>query len=149
VTDPTASDGLDDLAAELDQTFRRELAQRLAQMREVLSRLEAGRAGPSGSDGGDADALTELTRHAHSIKGGAMLVGRHEIARLAGALEAYFPHQAAANAASWRPTDVRAAIELMARLGATERAGPGSGDPSIGPEVQRLVNALAEGEPRR
>jgi chemotaxis protein histidine kinase CheA len=149
VTDPTASDGLDDLAAELDETFRGELAQRLAQMREALSGIEIDRDRGRGAEGAVADTLDELTRHAHSIKGGAMLVGRREIAQLAGALEAYFPAHAAANAPGWRTTEVRAATELMARLGATERAGATPGDPSIAAEVQRLVNALAESDARR
>jgi chemotaxis protein histidine kinase CheA len=149
VRDPTASDGLEDLAAELDQTFRTELAQRVAQMRDALSRLEIDRTPVGGPQEADPDVLDELTRHAHSIKGGAMLVGRNDIARLAGALEAYFPGWAVANPAPWRPAEVRAATDLMSRLGAAESNSSTARDPSAAAELERLVSALAEGEARR
>lgn len=133
---------LDDLTAELDQTFLAELGERLPRMEAALADLRSAKAESERSS-----TLEELTRHAHSLKGGALLVGRVEIARLAAALESYFPVQAAATPADWRAEDVQGAMELMARLGAGDE-GRRLGDPQTATEVERLVSALGEGKPR-
>jgi chemotaxis protein histidine kinase CheA len=143
VTGGTPFDGLDDLAAELDPTFLAELGERLPRMEVALADLDSAMA-----ESERGSTLEELTRHAHSIKGGAMLVGRDEIASLAAALEAYFPGQAAANPADWRAEDVRAALELMGRLGTTDKGSPQGERPQAAAEVERLVSALGEGKRR-
>jgi chemotaxis protein histidine kinase CheA len=125
-------DGLDELRAELDATFLEELAERLPQMDAAATRLE-------GTDGADRQgALQQLARQAHSLKGGAQIVGRTEIARLAEALENCLDagHTRAGNVPA---PEVDAAIAAIAGLAMNE--GPSAA------EVERLVAALAPDGP--
>jgi chemotaxis protein histidine kinase CheA len=142
---PGGRDDLDDLAAELDGTFLGELGERLAAMREALAALEAG------SPGLDRRAtLGDLTRHAHSVKGGALLVGRHEIARLAGALELRFSTDQAVAEARPAPPEAGEALVAIERLSALDRPGLGApgrespgAPPAAGPEqIEHLVARL-------
>lgn len=106
--------GLDDLRGELDETFREELDKRLTRMADALAELD--RAPDPEARGG---IVGQLARDAHSVKGGAMLVGRRQIGRVAGALEARF--DAAQSSGVLGPRhDIEAALESIRRLsGAT------------------------------
>jgi two-component system chemotaxis sensor kinase CheA len=59
--------------------FRGEAAERLDRMVQILLTVEAGE--------GDAEAIRELFRHAHSLKGTAGMVGLGEIGTVAAAVE--------------------------------------------------------------
>jgi len=59
--------------------FRSEATERLDQMVQTLLAVEEGR--------GDAEAIRELFRHAHSLKGTAGMVGLGDIGTVAGAVE--------------------------------------------------------------
>jgi HPt (histidine-containing phosphotransfer) domain-containing protein len=109
VTDSTPP-SLDDLRAELDETFRDELHERLARMTHALAQLDRA-ADPDAR----AATLDQLARDAHSVKGGAMLVGRQHIARLAAALEARFDAGEKAGQVG-PPREIEAALEAMRRL---------------------------------
>jgi chemotaxis protein histidine kinase CheA len=76
--------------AEREQAFSAELGDRLPAMRRALETLSS-----TSDTGTHADALDALVRHAHSLKGGAQLVGNAPIARLADALEQHFRARAA------------------------------------------------------
>jgi chemotaxis protein histidine kinase CheA len=141
VTGGGPRDELDDLAAELDATFLGELGERLPAMNAALAALDAGTSGPNRSA-----TLEELTRHAHSVKGGAMLVRRQEIARLAGALEARFAADEAAPTARPVSREAGEALAVIARLSTADR--PVSDAPAELPggpptaEIDRLIAAL-------
>ncbi|HEY8584443.1 MAG TPA: Hpt domain-containing protein, partial [Capillimicrobium sp.] len=67
------------LDAQLLAIFRQEADERLEAMVATLLAAEAGE--------GDAEAVRELFRHAHSLKGTAGMVGLDAIARIAAAME--------------------------------------------------------------
>jgi chemotaxis protein histidine kinase CheA len=142
VTSGDPRDDLDDLAAELDATFLGELGERLPAMSAALAALEAGSSGLERSA-----ALEEITRHAHSVKGGAMVVRRHEIARLAGALEARFAADEAAPRARPVPPEAGEALSAIARLSTADRPQSEAsttempGRPAA-TEIERLIATL-------
>jgi two-component system chemotaxis sensor kinase CheA len=63
----------------LRETFREESLERVERMSTILLAAEAGN--------GEADAIAQLFRDAHSIKGSAGMFGREDVSSLAGAME--------------------------------------------------------------
>lgn len=93
MTDGEEAPELGELRAELARRFGEELDERIPRMERSLERLLA----PDGDDPRSTrETLAALGLDAHSIKGGAQLVGRPEVGRLAEALEGHFDRLSAA-----------------------------------------------------
>jgi HPt (histidine-containing phosphotransfer) domain-containing protein len=102
----------------------------------------------TGTPGLDRGALLdELTRHAHSVKGGALLVRRQEIAELAGALEARFARDQTSATDRPLPPEAGEALAAIERLAAAHRLGdaPAVSSGGLHSEIEPLVAGL-EGE---
>lgn len=78
----STDDPLEGLRAELEETFREELSERLHEMEGAVLELER-----ESSPEMRQAALERLARDAHSLKGGAQLLGHEVVARIAHALE--------------------------------------------------------------
>ena len=135
---PLSADELEGLRAELDATFQEELDDRLPAMANAVETISR----TSGS--ADRGALLEgLARHAHSVKGGAQLVGRTEIARLADALERRID-AAREGRRDLPPIEtLRNSLEAVDRLRTADRLDVAQ-VPSA--EVDRLVESLEDKE---
>jgi two-component system chemotaxis sensor kinase CheA len=123
--------------AEFLELFRDEANERLDNMVDVLLALEAGRAAP--------DALDELFRDAHTIKGGAGMLGLEDVRTLAHAVEDVL--ESARSAGDFPPqlADplLRAADALRLQV-----AGDGTGEvaPSLLDELAARRAAVVGGE---
>lgn len=128
-------------AAELEATFLEELGERLRSMEAALIEIER-----------PADhstlrvALEDFSRDAHSLKGGAQLVGRDGLARIAHALESHLERIRLA------PTDAPVAVDpLFAAVDVLDqlrRSGDASGVDVAG-LVARLNGEVLPGSPGR
>jgi CheY-like chemotaxis protein/HPt (histidine-containing phosphotransfer) domain-containing protein len=123
------------VSAELEEVFRMELRDRLGAMKAAVGAIARG------VDAGERRQLIDaLIRHAHSLRGGALIVGLARLAAVAGALEKRLdvaPHDDDA---------ARRAVEAIARIG--ERFGMYGLDDTavfaVAPEAS--VEPLAEPE---
>jgi HPt (histidine-containing phosphotransfer) domain-containing protein len=134
VGEAAPSDGLAELRAELELTFREELRVRVPRMLEALERLQSP-ADKASAEPSRQALLDDLGRDAHSVKGGAQVVGQVEIASLAQALEAHL--DAARDGSALRLREARAAIKALRGFQAGGRPNPD--------EIARLVADLAAG----
>jgi chemotaxis protein histidine kinase CheA len=108
-----------ELGTELTELFHAETAHRLDQMDTVLLAIESGHE--------DAGAVDSLFRNAHTIKGGASMLGFDDIRRLAHAAEDIL---AQARDAGVFPPEF--AATLLRATGALRALAAGSGEPIDG-----------------
>jgi two-component system chemotaxis sensor kinase CheA len=124
-------------AAELEATFLAELDERLRSMEAALVEIER----PT-NDSALRAALEAFARDAHSLKGGAQLVGRERLAQIAHALESHLERVRSAPAGEPLLADTLfAAVDALDLL---RRSGE-----SADVDVAGLVSRLSDGEPRR
>lgn len=100
------------LVDELAETFNAELEERLESMNSALLDLERGASGS-----GEGGLVEALFRDAHSLKGGAQLLGRDELAEIAHAMEAHLDEVRSAGSRPAALAQLFAAVDAMARLG--------------------------------
>lgn len=117
-----------DYSAELDGVFRTELRDRIGAMKVALDVLARGVDEPT-----ERQLIESLIRHAHSLQGGAQVIGLARLAAIAGALVKRLdasPHDDAA---------VRTAVDAIARIGERFGMAPPDEDetPSVGVESRR------------
>lgn len=118
------------LIGELEETFRAELEERLETMNGALLELEQGVSAPRRSE-----LLQSLFRDAHSLKGGAQLIGRTEVAAVAHAAEARLAAlRTAGDVSAAELAPLFAAAGTIARLAARSPVSPS--------EVDRVVASL-------
>lgn len=124
------------LLDELSATFDAELQERLESMNNALVELERGAAGAARRE------LVELLfRDAHSLKGGAQLLGRGDLATIAHAAETHLDGvRAAGNDTRLELAALFAAVDLMGRLCTGASGAPGELDPVV---------AVLQGDPGR
>lgn len=130
MTSPPSRGRLDEFAAELEATFTEELRDRLRSMEASLVLVERPPDGES-----RREAIAALGRDAHSLKGGAQLVGRDAIARIAHALEASLEEIRTSDVDEVPLEALFRAVDALDRLG---REGE-----NAGPDVESIVRALA------
>jgi chemotaxis protein histidine kinase CheA len=121
---------LDAIRSELEAAFERELDWRVPALAAAVAELHA----PADLAGAKT-SLGALATHAHSIKGGAMLVGRLGLASLAEAIE---------SRADWlieHPDEVSGLIPaLEAAVASIGRSGPA--EPLEDDRLDMLIDAL-------
>ncbi len=126
---------MSDAEAEFLELFRDEANERLDNMVDTLLALESGRAAP--------DALDSLFRDAHTIKGGAGMLGLDDVRALAHAVEDVLESARSAGEFPPRLADplLRAADALRKQV-----AGDGNGEPDLLDELAASRAAVTGGD---
>ena len=121
------------LTDELEETFRAELEERLETLNGALLELEQGVSKARGRE-----LLDSLFRDMHSLKGGAQLVGKSDLAAVAHAAEAHL-----AGSGAMRAVSDAALGPLFAAVGTLGRLAKGL--PLGSGEVERVVAGFRAG----